>query len=216
MDNQIITPQELDNIKKYFGDINQLDIEEFKKIKKQLQAKYHPDNFEKFEDETIKEMATERFQEIENLASKVELILNKKLNINKLDDFNHADAQFSFQKMKIEIQTRHKDLKYHIFGSHYRWLAYGESYTIPKTKAQIITDESHQGTSIGYSESIRMYLTFGVEDAVELITLWLFTNLNGRASSLIIEGKKIDVDLLQINNAIKQKAYVGIEAPKTK
>ena len=209
-----LTPKEIEAIEKYFGPLQDLSPDKFKITKKQLMAKYHPDNFEKFEDDTILEMATERFQEIETLANKVELWLDRKSNTQGIfEKINHSDAIFSFEKMKVEVLTKHSDLKYHLFGSKYRWLAFGDSYQIPDTKAKIITDESHQGKRIGYMESIRMYLTFGPEDQVEYIAIWLYSKLKGRASSIIIEGKRLDIDLVQINHAIKQRAYKGLSSP---
>ena len=57
----ILSSEELQEAEKYFGPFSDLDLENFKKIRKELQVKYHPDQFEKFEDETVKELATERF-----------------------------------------------------------------------------------------------------------------------------------------------------------
>lgn len=212
-----ITQEELDEISKYYGPISDLDFEKFKKTKKQLQSKYHPDNFAKFDDETVKEMATERFQRIEVLSSKLELLLNKKISLNnEVEDIDNVNARFAFDKMKIEVVTRNKDLKYHLFGAKYRWLSYGESYKIPNTEAKIIADESHEGQRMGFIETIRMYLTFGVNDPIELIAVWLFTAINERANSLIIDGKKVRIDLIEINAAIKRTSFAGIEAPKAK
>lgn len=209
-----VTQAELDEITKYYGPIEEMDAEKFRKTKKQLQVKYHPDNFEKFDDETVKEMATERFQRIEVLSSKLELILNKKLSLKSTDDIDDANAIFAFDKMKIEIVTRNKDLKYHLFGTAYRWLNYGDSFKIPETEARIIADESHGGQRMGFVETVRMYLTFGFNDPIELIAVWLFNAINDRASSLIIEGKKVRIDLVEINAAIKRTSFAGIEAPK--
>jgi len=210
-----ITQEELDEIAKYYGPISDLDFEQFKKTKKQLQSKYHPDNFAKFDDETVKEMATERFQRIEVLSSKLELLLNKKATLgNEAEDIDNVNARFAFDKMKIEVVTRNKDLKYHLFGAKYRWLNYGESYKIPNTEAKIIADESHEGQRMGFIETIRMYLTFGTSDPIELIAVWLFTAINERANSLIIDGKKVRIDLVEINAAIKRTSFAGIEAPK--
>ena len=216
MPEHTLSSKEIEAIEKYFGPLKDLDMEKFKSTKKQLMAKYHPDNFEKFEDETVKEMATERFQQIEHLSHKVELYLDKKVNTNgAYSDINHSDAVFAFDKMKIEVLTKQKDLKYHLFGTKYRWLAFGDSYQIPDTKAKIIIDENHQGTRIGYMESIRMYLTFGPDDEVENIAIWLYSKLKGRASALIIHGKRIEVDLIKINQAIKQSSFKGLDGPGT-
>ncbi|MFK8101959.1 MAG: hypothetical protein AB8G15_05535 [Saprospiraceae bacterium] len=215
MNPQHFTPKEREDITKYFGDLAALTPESFKKIKKQLQAKYHPDNFEKFDDETVQEMATERFQQIEKLADKIQKALDGPTTpAPAAGGYDAEFALFAFDKMKIEIMTRHKDLKYHLFGSRYRWLAYGESFKIPGTKAKIITDESYKGQSMGYVETVRIYLSFGKEDEVTAIATWLFEKLEGNASMLIIEGKKTKINFQEISHAIKKTAFVGIEAPK--
>ena len=142
------------------------------------------------------------------------MILNKKLNIKETGDFTDVNAIFAFDKMKIEVVTRNKDLKYHLFGTQYRWLNYGDSFKIPETEARIIADESHGGQRMGFVETVRMYLTFGFNDPIELVAVWLFNAINERVSSLIIEGKKVQVDLIEINAAIKRTSFAGIEAPK--
>ncbi|MEM6633445.1 MAG: hypothetical protein AAF694_27475 [Bacteroidota bacterium] len=212
MADPILTAEELKEVEKYFGPFADLDLEGFKKTRKELQVKYHPDKFAKFEDETVKELATERFQRIEALSHKLELLLDKKYNLEEgIADIQQEKARFAFDKMQIEIITRNKDLKYHLFGSRYRWLERGESYSIPKTKAKIVIDEDHQGNSIGFNETIRLFVSFGQSDPIEFISLWLYQKLEGRASALIIEGKRLSIDLIQINHAIKRTSFIGIE-----
>jgi len=215
MQSDIITAQDLEEINYYFGSVDELDYDDYKKKKKELQLKYHPDSFEKYKDDIVLEMANRTFQKVQLLSSKLELLLNKKFNPEtSSEDWNSSRAFFAIEKMKVEVITGNKDLKYHLFGSKYRWLAYGESFTIPKTKAKIIIDEGHQGNRIGFKETIRMYLTFGPEDSVELISLWFYSNLLKNASNMIIDGKRMDIDLLQINQAIKRTAFKGIAAPE--
>ena len=131
-----ITQSERESIQKYWGKpLEELHPEDFKKIHKQLRAKYHPDNFAKVEDETILEMAKDRFQLIEALAEKLEAFFKGQLQADNLKaDAFHPDAQFAFDRMKIEIITSEKDLKYHLFGTRYRWLVYGDKFKIPNTK----------------------------------------------------------------------------------
>ena len=67
------TRLELENIQKYFGkSLSELNIETSRKIRTQLRAKYHPDKFEKYADETVKEMMHEHFRELEALFKKME------------------------------------------------------------------------------------------------------------------------------------------------
>lgn len=199
-------------IQKYYGQsLDELRPEEFNKIRKQLRAKYHPDNFEKFDDETIREMATERFQAIEALNQKIEWHFEGKLTAGASHERAfHPNAQYAFDKLKIEIITSDKDLKYHLFGTFYRWLVYGDKFKIPDTKASIIIDEDHQGSSIGFRETIRMYLTFDTTDSVDTIVDWLFQKINGRADSLIIHGDLVDAKYETMLRAVKQTTFLQI------
>ena len=57
-----LSPSEREEIRKYFGKpVEELSRDEFIQLHRQLRSRYHPDNFEKFADETVREMATERF-----------------------------------------------------------------------------------------------------------------------------------------------------------
>lgn len=201
----MITPQEREEIRQYFGlPLEELTPEAFKQLLRQLRAKYHPDQFEKFEDDTIKEVMTEKFQIVERLAARIEQYFQGQasLQITSKDDF--AAPKYGFDKMKIEVITSDKDLKYHLFGASYRWLKFGERFKIPGSKASIIIDEDHAGHSIGFRETIRMYLTFGPSDDLGEIVQWLFERLEGRATSLIIEGKMIAIQFESMLNAIQR------------
>ncbi|GJM31715.1 MAG: hypothetical protein DHS20C18_07160 [Saprospiraceae bacterium] len=212
MDQSPISNTEKEEIRKYFGkSLEEMDSEEFKQLHKELRTKYHPDNFEKFDDETVKEMATERFQQIEHLAERMAAFYNGKTRIIKAEEgFFSPDALFAFDKMKIEVITSDKDLKYHLFGTAYRWLLYGDKFKIPGSQASIIIDEDHRGSSIGYRETIRMYLTFGINDATEDIVAWLYDRIQGRASSLIIHGEIVKIEPMAMLNAIKRTAILEI------
>lgn len=206
-------------IEKYFGvRLEELDLEQLKKIHRELRAKYHPDNFEKFEDETVREMATERFQLIEDLAAKIEVHLTGKsanTGFTRADgeDFMNAHAVFAANKLKIEVITTDKDLKYHLFGASYRWLQFGDKFKIPNTQASIIMDEDHQGRSIGYQESIRMYLTFDENESIEKVVEWLYPRIKAQAKSLLIAGNRIEIEPFNIFYAIRKQAFLRVELP---
>lgn len=212
MSSRLWTEAEIEAIKKYYGaPIETLRPEDFHKARKQVLAKYHPDKFEKFEDETVREMATDRFRIIEALNKKIELHFAGKLgNASTADRAFHPNAQYAFDKLKVELITSDKDLKYHLFGTFYRWLVTGDKFKIPETSASIIIDEDHSGTSIGYRETIRMYLTFDTSDSVETIVDWLFSKIEGRASSLLIHGDVVAVAYDAILRAVKQTTFLQI------
>jgi len=215
------TQKEKQDIRKIFGhDPEDLTPEDFKKNLKELRLKYHPDHFEKFEDETVKEMATERFQNIEALAGKIEAHFSESRlavipeNMNG-GSYTAKGAVFAAKRMRIEIMTSGKDLKYRLFGTYYRWLELGDSYKIPGTHASIVTDENYAGRRIGFQESVKMYLTFDENESIEDIAEWLFSRIEHQANSLLIAGNMTKVELQQIITAIKKESFLRIGPAET-
>lgn len=211
------TEKELAEIGKYFGvKLNELDEENFKALRNQLRSKYHPDKFEKYEDETVREMASERFREIERLSEKIKDYLEKGNkrpfpgDTNPESAFLHPNATYGFEAMQIDIRTSDKDMKYHLFGTQYRWLEMGEKYKIPGTNAFLIIEANHRGRTIGYTETVRIYLTFGRNDSIETIVDWLHEKITGRASSLIIEGNVIPIERKEMMLYIRRKSFLQI------
>ena len=217
--NSSFSEQELADIREWFGTTpEQLDMDAFRKTLRELRVKYHPDNFEKFGDAVVLQLATERFQRIEKLAEKLEAWKTGKsiatspqkqpAGADRL--FNHG--VFAFKEMRIEIRTSDKDLKYHLFGTFYRWLTLGDRFKIPESEAFLIADEEHAGRSIGFTETIRVYLTFEESDSVETIVDWLFKKIEGRAEALLIEGELVPVDYNAILFAVKKRSYKQLVA----
>lgn len=215
------TEQEQQEIRELFGALPEhLDAESFKKTLRELRAKYHPDNFEKFGDDTVRQLATERFQRIERLAEKIEGWWNAKTqSIQPGPSASGPDqrlfdprARFAYREMKIEIRTGDKDLKYHLFGTFYRWLTLGDRFKIPDSQAFLIADEEHLGRRIGFVESIRVYLTFEETDSVEHITRWLFDKIAGRADALLIESELVPIEYEAILFAIKRRSFKVLAA----
>ncbi len=210
------TIQEKEEIRKLFGfPLELLDLETFRKVHKELRLKYHPDNFEHLENEAVKEMATEKFQGIETLAGRVEAYLSGEkpaVSTYQTDMADHlrTDAVFQGKKLKIEILTADKDLKYHLFGTFYRWLQIGDSFKIPNTQGSIVIDEDYAGRKIGFQESVRMYLTFGEADSIEDMVNWLFGKIEGRANKLLVAGDAVEIDPEKIVNAIKKETVLRI------
>lgn len=209
------TEQELKEIREWFGAApEQLEPEAFRKTLRDLRAKYHPDNFEKFGDDTVRQLATERFQRIEQLAEKIEAWKSGKTAPDAsvqppagAGPIFDPRAQFAYKEMKIEIRTSDKDLKYHLFGTFYRWLTLGDRFRIPDSKAFLIADEEYAGRSIGFTESIRVYLTFEEDDAVETIVTWLFEKIAGRADALLIESEMVPIRYEAILTAVKSRSF---------
>ena len=62
-----LNQEDLSDLKKYFNlELNDLTDAKFREALKEARKKYHPDNFSKFENEVVLEMAQETFKKIEN------------------------------------------------------------------------------------------------------------------------------------------------------
>ncbi len=215
MSQEPISPSEQQEVQELFGqELNQLKLEDFERLHKALRQKYHPDKFEQYEDEVVREMANEKFKRIELLAEKVKKHLStdpsQRPKDPKKDSVYDEFAEFAFEKMKIEMITREKDFKYLLFGSKWRWLERGDTYKVPDTQASIIMDQNHQGRSIGFTETIRIYLTFDKSDSLDVIVTWLYSRIQGQTSALIIEGERIPVELDRMLAAMRRKSFLGI------
>jgi len=211
------SPQEQDEIRQFFGvPFSALDEETFRGELKKLRQKYHPDNFEKFGDDTVREMATERFQRIEALATRLQTYfehpgqLADSAPTASTRDFLHPDALFSGNHLKMEIITADKDLKYHLFGTYYRWLSYGESFKIPGTKASLVMDEQHAGNRIGYKESIRLYLTFPEGDPLEAIVDWFYEKIKDRATNILVGGDSLAINREALLQTLRKQTFLRI------
>ncbi|HMX40800.1 MAG TPA: J domain-containing protein [Saprospiraceae bacterium] len=214
------TEQEVADIQEFFGQRPEnLGTEEFRKALRDLRARYHPDNFERFGDEVVRQLATERFQRIQRLAEKIEAWKNGPLapppappRQPAAQPWQHPQARFAYQEMKIEIRTRDKDLKFRLFGTFYRWLLNGDRFKIPGTQAFIISDESYMGHQIGFVESIRFYLTFEEKDSIVDIVTWLHGRVADSADTLFIEGEVVPLQPDDMELAIRRRSYRGLPA----
>ncbi|RMG26061.1 MAG: hypothetical protein D6730_09795 [Bacteroidetes bacterium] len=207
--------KELEEIRELYGqDISSLNQELFERLHKQLRQKYHPDKFEQYQDEVVKEMAHEKFKRLEALGSKIRayLVSGASGPVNPTEDIYRPEARFAYNDLKIELITRNKDLKYLLFGMRYRRLIRGDRFKIPHTKeAYIIIDADHAGRSIGFNETIRMYLTFGQSDPLDVIIQWLYERIAGQAAALIINGERIPVELNAMRQHIRRTTFLGLD-----
>ncbi len=215
----LFTEQDKEAIQKYFGaTLEELDMARFEELLRELRSRFHPDNFEKFDDEAVREMATERFQLIEALATKLQTYFTEGVSLNATlrtdqEPFMHPNALFRGNRLKIEIITSDKDLKYRLFGARYRWLKFGDTFKIPGTEAALTIDEDYAGASIGYQESIRMYLTFDEQASIEAIVDWLYSHTQGQVRTLLVAGMPVPLDPFSLFRAIRQRAFLRVELP---
>lgn len=213
MENVTFNPAERQKIEEYFGKKPEdLTMDEFTQKHRELRAKYHPDKFEKYSDEIVRELALGKFKEIEELAEKLKLLLSKGSSAVAVTENEFgADARFAYNNLKIEIITQEKDLKYHLFDTQYRWLERGDKYMIKGTNASIIIEANHRGAAIGYNESIKMYLTFSETDSLEEIFRWLYERIAGRATSVKIGDNLVKVDYNEMLSAVKRKTILRLD-----
>jgi hypothetical protein len=186
-------------ILKHFGKpLSDLDYEEFIRQRKQLFLKYHPDVYQKLGNETVNQMMNEQFQKINILCDKLENhFTSKKSLVNEINILKE-NAAFSIDGLEIELLTSDKDLVYHLFGAQYRWLQRGEKFKIPETNAYIIIREDHLNRSVGFRQSIKMFLTFTENDSLEVIAAWLFLNIEKSVETLIINKEVQKMDFANI------------------
>jgi len=214
MDTGVFTESEREKIIDYFGkQPDELLLDEIDQRQRELRVKFHPDKFEKFSDETVKLLAAEKYKEIEFLSDKVRNYLKNRVLLNSVALTNSvASEKYAYNRLKIEIITKEKDLKYYLFGTHYRWLERGDKFRIKGTNAFIVIDANYSNRSIGFTESIKMYLTFTVTDSLDIIIGWLFLQINGNATKLLIEGTPVPVEFSALLTAIKVKTVLRLEA----
>ncbi|MFN0202288.1 MAG: hypothetical protein ACKVTZ_12245 [Bacteroidia bacterium] len=187
--------------------------EVFRKKHKELLVKYHSDKFEKYNDTLIMELVREKHDAIELAAALIQKHLGQKSVSMSIDEMIRQNgAQFAFEKMKVEIVTKDKLFKYYLLETWDMKVYRGESVKIPNTEAKLIIQEQHSGISIGFSENVKLLLTFEVTDSVEMIANWLYEKTLGHASFLLVEGKKVEILYDSILHAIKRSAFKGLVA----
>lgn len=72
MEQHTLSPGEKSKALEYFGKHPEdLTLDEFEQKHRELRTKYHPDKFEKYDDDIVKELTGEKFKEIEQLAGKI-------------------------------------------------------------------------------------------------------------------------------------------------
>lgn len=203
---------ERNKIMEYFGKSPEnLTPEEFELAHRVLRSKYHPDKFEKYNNELVKELSLAKFKEIEVLADKLKqfFALDAKEDIVREDHIG-TYPKYAGNNLYIEIITKDKELKYHLFGTKYTFLLAGDKYTIKGTNASIIIDEKHNGRTIGYNESIKMYLTFSEDDSLDDIMMWLYEKIKERATSINIDGNIVHVNFNEMMAVVRQKTILRL------
>ncbi|GAB4411705.1 MAG: hypothetical protein OHK0039_17110 [Bacteroidia bacterium] len=205
--NERITDDDRSSIKKYFGvDLSEITPETFKDLQKAARKKYHPDNFSHFGDDTVLDMAKERFQHIERLAVKIEAYLARPEPAQPTSE----GVYYASEGMKIDIMTSDKTLKFQLFRNAiiYR----GDTVSIPGTQARLVAlDDYSPRIHSGFRDNIKVMLAFGAQDDLQRIVVWLFTHISGRSSSFVIEGKIVPIDPYAILQAMQRESVHLLE-----
>jgi hypothetical protein len=208
-----ITDQERERIQKYFGkELAEINADNFKGLKKEAQRKYHPDNFAHFDDETVLEMAKDRFQEIERLSQKLEAYLNGNASAAPMVADPAADPNVAYRSdgMDLEIMTSDADLKFRLFRS--RYIRRGDEVRIRGTKAKLISLADYGNRSAGFRENIKLRLAFGPENDLSQIVAWLFRHISGVTSNFVIEGKVVPIEPYEILKAVRREAVKELKS----
>ena len=209
-----LTQDDLSNLKKFFNlELNDLTEEKLKEARKEARKKYHPDNFSKFDDAIVQEMARERFQQIEILSKKLEEYLIHRKDFEEkagmLEDDQPSNALYATEGIRIDIMTSDNTLKYHLFSS--RVIYKGDWTRIKGTNAKIYSISDHSSrAAMGFRETIKVLLTFEETDSVNDIVHWFFTHISGRTTSFVIEGRVVKIDPYEIRKAIQKHSILEL------
>lgn len=200
-----LTAQDLEHVEKWFGArLEDIDAERFATLHKAARKKFHPDNFAHLDDETVLEMAKDRFQALEKLASKVLQHFER-----EAAPIQAAAERYTSDGMALDIMTSDKTLKFQLFRS--TTIYEGDKVSIPNTQAKLIArDDYLPRISTGFRDNIKLYLQFGPDDSMQDIVNWLFLHINGRSSNFVIEGKVVKIVPEEIYAAIRREARLEL------
>ena len=195
-----LTTQDLDKIRQWLGsDLSQLTEAGFGEALKAARKKFHPDNFAHLNDDSVTEMAKERFQELEKLAAKV------RQHFQAMAGETTEEVRYASDGMALDIMTQDNTLKFQLFSSA---LIYeNDQVRIPGTGARLVSRDNYlPRVSTGFRDNIKVFLAFGPTDSLDIVVQWLFRHISGRTSSFVIEGKLVPVEPAAILAAIRKEA----------
>lgn len=213
-ENNLTKSDKAEFLEAYGVEVDNLNLESFEALHKKIRAKFHPDQFEHMDNPVVKEMAEKQFKKNEALAIKVReylLLENKDEELTSAMKDSEGDKH-AYEEMKIEVLARNDDLRFWLFGRHYRWIERGDRYRIPGTNAYVISQSSGNRRMAGFVHTIKMWLTFGENDPLDVIVVWLYSRIAGNADGLIIEGKRIPVELKAMWEIIGSRSRLELGA----
>jgi len=207
-----LTDQDRERIQKYFGkELSEITPDNFKELQREARRKFHPDNFAHFEDETVLEMAKDRFQEIEALSQKLEAYLSGDASAAAPPaEKEDPNVVYRSEGMNIDIMTTDTTLKFRLFRN--RLIDRGDEVKIKGTQAKLIALEDYHNRSAGFRENIKVMLTFGEQPDLMPVVEWLFRHISGVTSSFVIEGRVVPIEPYAILQAIRRESIKELKA----
>jgi len=186
-----------------------IGVDEFKRKRKALRAKYHPDRYVLHEAE-VRKQAQEIYIIIDRLSVRAAQHILERSESSDTDESSEHVKSYASEGLYIEIITRDRDLKYEMFGTFMKWLEAGEYFTIPGTQAELFSTQRHRGSSMGFVETIKVYLRFSEKDSVADINDWLYSKIKDRASALLIAKERIAINRTEMERLIRRKTLIQI------
>lgn len=207
-----LSKQDQELIQKYFGKgLNEINADNFQQLRREARSKYHPDNFTHFGDETVLEMAKDRFQEIEQLSRKIASYLEGLTPAASSAEVpEDPNVVYRSEGMRIDIMTTDAALKFRLFRS--RMIDQGDEVKIKGTQAKLISLEDYYNRGAGFRETIKVMLAFGEQQDLMPVVEWLFRHISGVTSSFVIEGKLVPIEPYAILKAVRQESIKELKA----
>lgn len=187
--------------------VEDLTIEDLRNGRAAIHRKYHPDRFGYLKDADLDKLLNEVYVDVKERLLRVEAELLR--TALELPEGHVAKGRtMSIEALRIDLMTQDKELKYRLFRKRYLSLDEGTRIPIPGTNAFLVATTNHNGRDIGFSESIRMYLTYYPTDPLKDIVIWLYLGIAGHVTALYIDEQRVEVDPDAIYSAIAKRSLL--------
>lgn len=180
--------------------VEDLDAETIRQKRHLFHKHYHPDRFAHLKNAELDALLNEVYRDMLDRLRRVEehlLRTGHELHVDR-----DKTPPLSAVDLEIQLTTHDKDLKYRLFGSHFRWLERGERFRIPGSNATLTSPGAHRGNVVGYNEHLHVFLTYGSGDPLDEIVIWLYSRIVGVVSALWVDGQRVEVEPRAMFNAM--------------
>ncbi|MEO8068408.1 MAG: hypothetical protein ABI599_12000 [Flavobacteriales bacterium] len=202
---EIPSPYDLDWASDLFGvPVEDITTDVLSEKRSVVHMKYHPDRYMRHNDPELDALLTEVYREMMDRLRRIEEHILR--GSTTLSGSTHLSVgPLNAENLQVELVTNDKDLKYRLFGAHMRWLERGDRFFIPRTRATLISSGGHKNNAIGFNESIKLFLTYGHDDALQEIVIWFYTRIAGQVTALWIDGQRVAVEPKAMFNAMARR-----------